>query len=193
MPIKKGESANGTGDVNFAAACMSVGVPLDEERPVMAIKSDNGQDYGRFFLCGLSIDGRVTLTNCQKVWSSKIVPSGIMEGFGYVVDFLKTRPGPLTSSAEWFDWAHAYLANHGVKGRWGWPRKLEDIADFVRVNHDNREGHVFAFILNRDLCIHLARKAGENAHLLINRGNNHTLINENTPRFRREQFLRMIG
>ena len=193
--IKKGESANATGDVNFAASCMAVGIPLDAEQPVMAIKSDNGRDYGRFFLGGWSLDGKLTLTKVQNGWSHPkfAVQDPLLNGLCYVMEFLKLKPSGVRSSVDWFDWAAEHLRDQGCKESWMWPRKLEEVDEFVQANQETRAGYVFAFIINRDLCLHLARRAGESPSLLINKGNNCTLIDENTPKWRRDQFFQTIG
>ena len=161
--LRKGDSAAATGDLNFAAACMAVGIPLDERCPVKAVKSDNGNDYGRFHLLGQSLDGKVTLTKAQQSWDNPATAEGRPElvGFCFVMEFLRGRPQGVHSARDLMTYAHDHLREQAEPQPWAWPRRLEDIAEYVETNPEMRSGYVFAFLLNRDLCIHLGRRAAE--------------------------------
>lgn len=190
-----GQGANGTGDLNFAAACMAVGIPLDESLPATAIKCDTGNDYCRFFLKAVSIKGDLKLDWLQKCWSKPeaVAERAELAGFGYVMEFIKGRPDGVRRSVDWIGWAHDHLRELGESGSYLWPRKLEDVERFVRFNAETRAGYVFAFLINRDLCLFLAHQAAENPRLLSHQGKNHTMIREKAPAWRRKQFLQMIG
>jgi len=192
---RQGESANGCGDLNFTAACMAVGIPLDESLPAVAVKRDNGRDYCRWFLLGSSIDGKLSMGKTNAAWRNPDEMTGVEElnGFCWVMEFIRRRPDGVRRAGDWLTWAHDYLRECGVVGSFMWPRRLEDVAEFVALHPDDREGHVFAFVLNRDLCLWLARQAQETPRLMMSRGAGHTLLRESAPKWRQRQFLDAIG
>lgn len=181
----------GTGDLNLAAACMSVGVPLDDSRgAVKVILSDNSREYCRFFLMPVTVDGRVTTERLMQAWTKRDRGLG-GEAFGWLMDFLSEKPGGVVSLSDWFGWAHDWLRSQRELGHW--PGSLDKVAEFVARHPDDKPGHVFAFLLNRDVCFHLAKRAMENPQIHMRHGaRGHILMDAKAPKWRREQFLKMV-
>lgn len=189
-----GKGANGTGDINFAAACMAVGIPLNQECPARAVKCESGRDYCRFFLETLSVDGLVKLEWCNTAWRKRTAPDdGPMAGFGWVMDFISARPAGVRTSGDWLTWAHDHLRGLGIAGSWTWPRKLDEVGDFVSKHGHDRAGHVFAYVLNRSVCLETADQAAEDPRLLLNKGREFTMVRDRASASRKRQFFEDIG
>lgn len=193
--MKIGESANGTGDPNFAAACMAVGIPLDARQPAQVVKCENGRDYCRWFLAPVSLNGRVSIADTNEAWSKRAVPEGNpwLRGFGFVMDFVASRSRAVSTTDDWIAHAHHHLKDKGESGRWSWPRKADQIQDFVAKHPEDRCGYVFAMVVNRDLCMHLWREACEDPRLLLAGSSGHTMLRERAPAWRKKLLLQMIG
>lgn len=181
----------GTGDLNLAAACMAVGVPLDETRgAVKVILSDNGREYCRFFLMPLSLDGQLGTKDLMTAWSSRS-GDGAGHAFGWLMRFLADKPRDVSTLSDWFGWAHDWLRGQRELGRW--PTTLEKASEFVNRHPEDKAGYVFAFLVNRDLCFQLAKAAMESPQVHMRHGRTgHILMDERTPKWRREQFLKMV-
>ena len=191
---RKGDSASGTGDINFAAACMAMGIPLNQERPATAVKCETGRDYCRFFLEGMSIDGEVSLAWCDKAWRHRSTDlEGAMEPFGWIMEFIQEKPAGVRSSRDWLTWAHDFLRQLGMGASWTWPRRLEDLADFVGKHATSRAGYVFAFVSNRMTCLETATMAAEDPRLLLNKDRDFTMVRDKAPAHRKKAFFRDIG
>lgn len=191
-----GSGANGTGDINFAAACMAVGIDLDPVNPAMAVKADNGRDYGRFYLTPVSIDGTVSLELCNQAWNTgKVNPSEKHgQGFQWVMDFIQARPRGVTTRADWLAFAHDHLREHGGMLRWGWPKQLDEIPPFVAKNPETRAGYVFAFVYCRSTCLELIHRMGEDdPRDLITKGKSATMIREKASALNKKRFRDTIG
>ena len=124
---KKGDSANGSGDVNFTAACMSVGIPLNQSRAALAVKCETGRDYCRFFLEPVSIDGAIKLDWCNAAWRARKAETGPMAGFGWLMEFIAAKPAGVRTTADWLAHAHDHLRECGIRASWTWPRQVEQI------------------------------------------------------------------
>ena len=190
---KKGDSANGSGDVNFTAACMSVGIPLNQSRAALAVKCETGRDYFRFFLEPVSIDGAIKLDWCNAAWRARKAETGPMAGFGWLMEFIAAKPAGVRTTADWLAHAHDHLRECGIRASWTWPRQVEQIADFVNAHREDRAGHVFAFVMNRGDLLDLADQAADDPRLLMSKGREHTMVRDRAPEARKKEFFRTIG
>ena len=180
-----GTEAHGTGDINLAAAIMSMGVPLDPSRPCGVIHKDNGKSYGRFYLLPFSVDQKHKTIDLLHYWddASDCEESNPFRG---ILDFIARRPFGCSNAGDWMDWAHVYLTEDGLPGA-ALPANFDSIPDFVGRFPELRESYVFAFVHNRRLALALFQNA--KAQVMQTRGRASTLIDSQLPRVQQLELL----
>jgi hypothetical protein len=180
-----------TGDINLAAALMSVGFPLEPNEPACMIESDTGR-YASFKICEVSTDGTEEAGTVMGYWTNGESPKG--HGIKYVSDFIKARPKHIKSTADMLDFAMEYLTQQGcaVFGI----RCFDDIPDYVSRNPKTESAYVLAFVYNRETCFQLAQKGKRQVYYDSDEGatSRRTLIDVNLDRrLARELLARQEG
>ena len=172
-----------TGDINLAAACMSVGVPLADASPCSVVKHDNGKDYTRFHLKLLSEDGKYSTSKLMTYWDN---PQSCKDPFfAEVMQFISFAIPQRPGRRDWFDLAHAFLTDRGSMGFR--PSKFSDIVEYVRANPESVDTHIFAFVYNRETCHKLCQNA--RPRVMITQGENHVMIDESLPKVQQHELL----
>ena len=144
-----GQRAHVTGDVNLAAACMSMGVPLDPHQPVTVTLQEGRPDYGSFHLMPETVDGSTLTAELMGAWNA---PEGCKnEMFSSLMRFIRERPQGVRTSADWLDHAHDWLRLNRLD-RVAMPRRLEDVPAYLERHADSVAGHILAFAFNRETC-----------------------------------------
>jgi hypothetical protein len=180
-----------TGDINLAAALMSVGFPLDAEEPACMIESESGR-YASFRICEVSLDGSEEAGDVMEYWTSGQSPPD--HGMKYVSSFIKARPKHIKSTADILDFAIEYLSQQGcaVFG----VRCFDDIPDHVSRFPKTESAYILAFVYNRETCFQLAQNGKRQVYYDSNEGDNsrRTLLDTNLDRrLSRELLSRQQG
>lgn len=172
-----------SGDINFVAALMSQGIPLDREFPCRLVESERGT-YTSFRYASVSDDGRLSVDPLVRHWSgTELLPS--THGFAEVCAFIKSRPRGVHHSTELLDFAIDYLTERGDKLP-GLSR-FEDIPDFIKALPHARASYVLAYIWNREVCFQLHRTARRSVYL--NDDDKHAIIDQRLPKWQRDELL----
>lgn len=172
------EANFGTGDINLAAACMAMGVPLKPFRPVVVVKRDNGRDYGRFNLEPLSVCGRFSVLRLDKMFGGDAPTNPGEENFAAILAFVKARPSGVRTLDDWYGFACEWLRDQGetvIPARGA-------VEDFIKGAPNSMPAHIFAFILNRAHAFDLAKAACGRPQIMASRGKAHVLLDERLPR-----------
>lgn len=179
-----GKSTYNTGDINLAAACMAVGIPLDVAQPVRIIESSDGHSYGSFSLGPWSEDGQESTETIMDHWSKR---AGLRQDHPIITisEFITNRPIPKMSMSEWLDYAMEWLAERGneVQGI----TSISDIPDYVTPLPQSLTSYILAFVYNRQTCFHLYNDARRAVHM--SNGESHVLIDRNLPKWQRNELL----
>ena len=64
----KNENKFSTGDLNFACALMSLGIPLTESKPCSIIAHENGHTYSRYHFESHSVCGKHITSDMNNAW-----------------------------------------------------------------------------------------------------------------------------
>lgn len=191
---RQGQGTAISGDINFVAACMSMGIPLYQEKPVEITKMENGREFGRFFLNSISIDGKIKLKELNQSWTNrKTDGSEKLKGFEWIMRFISNAPKGIQSTADWLDWARDYLSDGDKSKKWKWPNSLEDCENLIKANPNNMPGYVFAFVYNKWDCVRLAKEAAKDPMIYISSGQSSTQIREKAGKNKLRQFFDLIG
>lgn len=142
-----GKKTFGSGDINLAAALVTVGIPLDKDRPVELIARDNGKQYARFHLGELSACGKFCVYDLSTAWSRPAVFQREKPDhpFSVLMEFITSRPKGCVRREDWISHAAAFL---GLK----MDSALAIHADIKRAcrrNPENKVSYVLAFVRNR--------------------------------------------
>ena len=178
------------GDINLAAALMSVGTPLSEADPCSLVLRDDGRNYARFHVMPCSIDFAYQTERLMAFWRT---PSECNDAeFSAIMTFVRSgKDSGAVRSVEWFDYAHTYLEDMSACPPDA-PAKLDDVPDFVGKNLKGAAGHVFAFTYNRDHCWQLVQQARR--RIMLTKGKAHAMIDSDlTPWKRNELLARLEG
>lgn len=155
----KFQQSYGTGDINLAAAIMTMGVPPNDADPVKLIACENGKDYVRFHLKSHSIDGRITTESLMNAWSDPATfkmdfPTN---PFCVVMDFIATRPAPCSNPDHWLDHAAGFLGMpiDAVKSL------FLNVKATCKASPESPASYVVAFIRNRFDLVGIAKRNGD--------------------------------
>lgn len=185
-----GESFN-TGDLNLAAAIMTMGVPPEKEA-VKLIASTSGQDYVRFSLCKESIDGRISTALLMMAWneSDKHIKANPDSMFGKIMQFIKARPHDCKKYIEWCEYASDWLglSKNQVRILMTKEPKIWDSSP------DSEPAYILGFVANRFNLLDVANKFQRegNFHVYDERGKAVSLISEKLPKRMRDYLLSNI-
>lgn len=152
-----------TGDLNFAAACMAMGIPLDQQTPCTVTLREGRPDYGSWHLLPSSTDGRVSIRTLSEYWNTPSSAVGCPI-FGDLMQFIRDRPAGCKTPAHWLEHAHRWLSKAGHRPIDA-PRTLDKVPAFVARHGDDLAGHVFAFAWNRKTCLEEYNAAAPDIYL----------------------------
>lgn len=184
----RGSSAHGTGDINLAAACMALGIPLCENEAGESCKLilRGSHNYARFFLMPFSSCGKFLTLDLLAFWSHPEEIPHEEHPFKWIMDFVKARPAGVASAGEWLDFAHDYLRDRGDLPA-GFPRDLEAIGGVCAANPEARFSYVLAFVHCRYLCVRIATQARR--AVIMSKGPAHAIIDATLPKKTRDELL----
>lgn len=141
----------GTGDLNLAAAFMSLGIPLIQEKPVSLIASTTGNDYKRFHFELVSVDGMQDVYALSAAWSNPETFRSKHPGhpFSKVMAFIASRPQDTRTEADWLDHAAAFLGlTRDAVGS-----AYRDIVKVCMSSPESEPSYVLAYVANRQWLI----------------------------------------
>lgn len=153
---EKGIPRTRSGDINFVAACMAVGVPLDATRPCVLTIPESGPRYASYFLLPSTLDGKESTRDLSAWWTHPAECKS--DAFSTIMQFIGDRPGGCVSMDDWLHHAHQWLAARGMRTPDA-PRRVSDIADFVKRKNKHSSAFVFSFIHNRMVARDVYEKA----------------------------------
>jgi len=182
-----GSMAAHSGDINFVAALMSQGIPLDPNTPCKVIYN-GGQSYGSYRYLPASEDGSQGAHQLIDHWSGhRILPAD--HGFTQVCKFIKARPRGVQRTDDLLTFAVDYLIAEGetLPGF----KRLSDIPDYVRANPKSKASYILAYVWNRELCFKIYHTCAKSAYMTEESGGSsmHALIDEKLPKWQRNELL----
>lgn len=141
----------GTGDLNLAAAFMSMGIPLVQEKPISLIASTNGSDYKRFHFELVSPDGMQDVYVLSAAWShpETFRSEHPTHAFVKIMSFIGSRPQDTRTEADWLDHAASFLGltRDAVRAAY------RDIGNVCKSSPESEPSYVLAYIANRQWLI----------------------------------------
>lgn len=177
----QGDSFFVTGDINLAAALMSVGIPLCKGAECEIIADDRGGVYGRFRFDPISQDGKFSTRQCNEIFGglrSEAHP------FQWICDFIGDRPMQKMNAAEWLEYAFDEAKKMGVS----LPKfDFKSVEVHIAKNPDAMESYYFAFACNRAVCVE-AYKTAKRSHMTTH-GSGFAVIDSNMPRHQQRELL----
>lgn len=182
----------GTGDINLAAAILTMGVRPDPTRPIELIARDNGQDYTRFHFADLSDCGCYRADELSHAWGhpQAFRAENPNHPFGLLMDFISTRPRGCSNQDEWLGHAAAFLALPIDAIR----KTHRDIGRTCLASPESPVSYVCAYIRNRIDLISAAKKKASRGEFtnMMDRTKSVSLISEKAPKRIRDFLLSHI-
>jgi len=130
----------GTGDINFACALMSLGIPLYENERCAVIAHENGAVYSRYYFEPYSVDGKFETITMSRAWSRMdTLPAD--HPLHWLSSFARQSEKGFTIS----DWLGLACDIYELKHIANVETARQHIAQFP----NNAESYCLAFILNR--------------------------------------------
>jgi hypothetical protein len=188
----KGQSSFGSGDINLAAAILTMGIPMDPANPIELIARDNGHDYTRFHFLHDSACGKYDVWTLSSAWTDKELFSSQSPGhpFALIMDFITARPRGCSHQDAWLAHAAAFLDLHLDAIR----KTYADISRACSASPESPVSYVCAFIRNRmDLITASKRKADSgNFSNMMSAGKSVSIIPAKAPARIRDFLLSHI-
>ena len=175
-------NAFGTGDINFAAALMALGIPLDDYNPCTIVAHQNGHVYSRYHFAPISFDGRFKTGEMSNIWSNiTSVPSE--HPLRVISEFLKTGTSGMRVH-EWFDHAHAVFEIGHVTN-------YEDAQRHISAFPENPESYCLAHVMNRRELLSLHAKANRETYLT--NGTSSALVGVAMPKHQKQELINRLN
>jgi hypothetical protein len=180
-------STHRTGDINFFAACMSIGIAPCFPEPAEVIQSDDGHDYLSFRLNSVSECGKYDTREISKAWKNpeefkREFPS---HPFGTVMDFSRYARGA-KSQADWIEKGASFLGVSRDSIR-------KDVNRVSALEHELPESpltYVICYIVNRWAAVDWAKNSIPKT--LVNAGASIVMLDGNLPKSKQLQLLSHI-
>jgi len=175
-----------TGEINFVAACMSMGFPLNDIKPGSVIMRDDGKNYVRFHLYTVNIEGNIFIDDINKWWSDpnschNLAFSNIME-----MIIAGVKQGCLRNSNDWLDFIIEYLTLRGITNH---PKSMQDIPDFIeRTGEHVIESQLCSFAYNREHAFQIVKDVPRSI-MLTHGKNSHVRIDEHLQAWKRNELI----
>jgi hypothetical protein len=175
----------GTGDLNLAAAILSMGIP-PETMPVKLIATSGGKDYVRFMMKEVSIDGTLNTRSLMVAWDnyytySKNNPDCI---FTKIMTFVRSKPGDCKTYLNWCEYGSEWLEISMAACK----RYMTGEPKIWQSAPDSEPAYILAFITNRFWLLNLAKQFQKdgNFDVLTERGKSISLISEKLSKSKRD-------
>lgn len=140
-----------TGDLNFAAALISLGIPLFKDKPITLVASSNGCDYKRFHFDLVSICGKYDVYAMSDAWRNK---DGFSNRFPNhpmtkIMGFISSKQASCKTESDWLETASKWL---------GLPidsiiKTYNSILQVCASSPESEISYVLAYIKNRESLI----------------------------------------
>jgi hypothetical protein len=177
-------STHRTGDINFFAACMSIGIAPCFPEPAEVIQSDDGHDYLSFRLNDISECGKYRTQDINRAWSHSESFRRECPGhpFTTVMDFSRYSKGAVTVS-DWIEKASSFL---GVS-RDSLRKDLKLVANMQDDLPKSPLSYVLAYIAFRWEAVALVKKVIPKIY--INAGPSIVMLDGNLPKHKQLHIL----
>ena len=188
-----GMNSFGTGDINLAAAILTMGVRPCPVDPVKLIACENGKDYVRFHVGSVSDDGCFFTDLLMSAWDD---PAGFKRQnpghpFSDIMDFISERPRDCRNRGQWMEHAANFL---------GLPidavvSTLRNIGKTCAASPESTVSYVVAFIQNRFDLVSAAKTAAAQGRVthMLSHGQSIGMIPANMPAPIRGKLLSHIN
>lgn len=151
-----------SGDPNFVAACMAMGVPPDPAKPCTVTHPEDRPPYARYNLLQTTVDGKESVQDFTLWWTHPAECK--LPSFTAVMEFIRGRPRDCVTFADWFAHAHSWLASRRLRPPDA-PRSIDDVPAYSRRKSEHVSAYVFAFVFNRRELARMADKVCPDLHL----------------------------
>ena len=173
-----------TGDINFFAACMSIGIAPCFPEPAEVIQSDDGHDYLSFRLNSFSECGQYETKEINRAWTQKEsfrreCPS---HPFLLLMDFIEQSRGA-KSKSDWVEKAASFLgiARDSIR---------KDLDRVSALEHELPESpltYICCYIVNRWAAIDWAKNSIPKT--VVNAGPSIVMLDGKLPKSKQLQLL----
>ena len=177
-------STHRTGDRNFFAACMSIGIAPCFPEPAEVIQSDDGHDYLSFRLNSFSECGQYETKEINRAWTQKEsfrreCPS---HPFLLLMDFIEQSRGA-KSKSDWVEKAASFLgiARDSIR---------KDLDRVSALEHELPESpltYVCCYIVNRWAAVDWAKNSIPKT--VVNAGPSIVMLDGKLPKSKQLQLL----
>ena len=183
-----GKSTFGTGDINLAAALITMGIPPDPSEPVRLIACENGRDYKRFHVGHLSYCGKYLTGGLMTAWSTPATfkTANPAHPLAVLMDFISTRPHGCSNLDQWLEHAAQFLALPIDAVR----KTYRGIVPTCKASPESPASYVVAFIRNRIDLIATAKETESKGRFknMMSQGKAFSIIPDKAPK-RIKDFL----
>ena len=177
-------STHRTGDINFFAACMTIGISPCFPEPSEVIQSDDGHDYLSFRLNDVSECGQYQTREINRAWTHKesFRRECPAHPFVLVMDFVTYSRGA-KSKCDWIEKAASFLgvARDSIR---------KDLGRVTALEHELPESpltYILCFIVNRWAAIEWAKSSIPKT--VVNAGASIVMIDGKLPKVKQLQLL----
>jgi hypothetical protein len=180
-------STHRTGDINFFAACMSIGIAPCFPEPAEVMQSDDGHDYLSFRLNSISECGQHETIKINSAW--KYPEAFRKESPGHpfliVMDFAKYARGA-KSKSDWIEKAASFLgiARDSIR------KDLARVEALEATLPESPLTYVLCYIVNRWAAIEWVKRSIPKT--VINAGKSIVLLDGNLPKRKQLEILSNI-
>lgn len=177
-------STHRTGDINFFAACMSIGIAPCFPEPAEVIHSDDGHSYLSFRLNSVSECGNYQTQEISRAWkySDHFKRDFPAHPFCVLMDFSKYGKGA-RSKSDWIEKAASFL---GVS-RDSIRKDLARVESLEATLPESPLTYVICYIVNRWAAIDWAKNAIPKT--VINAGASIVMLDGNLPKRKQLEIL----
>lgn len=182
MTGKRGYS---TGDINLAAALMTIGIP-PRDVPVRIIAADDGHNYISYRLSGEGIAGEST-SEAMSMWTTRAANGD--SPFGWIMAFCSEKPKNTGPSIDaWTQHLAEWLAVSYDSAR----QLVGDAKNVAAASPESETSYLVAFVANREFLKDLATSAIKHGKSIVNfmrHDSGFSFIPEKAPRHVRDFLM----
>jgi hypothetical protein len=179
--IQQNSHAIGTGDINLAAALLTMGIP-PAMNPVKLIAHENGRDYVRFSMESKSVDGTHQTVDLMTAWSARdsYTRENPHSPMAKIMAFCAGRPNGCRAFTDWAEYAGQWLGIGADAAKVA----IKDIANICAREPESEAAYILAFIRNKFDLVDVAKEVERRGHVEIyqTRGKAIALISERLPK-----------
>lgn len=177
-----------TGDINFFAACMAVGIPpLWEPGEVFA--SDDSRDYHSFRLSTISECGLHRTVEMDRAWNypKQFAEEHPGHPFALLMDFIRSARGSKTKT-EWMEKAADFL----LISRDAMRRAMRDVKELEALQGESPLAYIVCFIHARFDALTMIKKVTPKEVMNERDGPGIVMFSGNLPKRMKEFFMRKL-